>query len=72
MKRSIEYDNLGTQLVIPSSMTGVITNLQISCICGRKISSWSAPEELNKAVVMGSKLNGITVTQLERFFLSLN
>ena len=53
-------------------MTGVITNIQIVCVCGKKISSWSAPEQLNNAVVMGSKLNGITVTQLERFLLSLN
>ena len=72
MHYPIEYVNLGTQLVTPSSMTGVITNLQISCICGRKISSWSAPEELNKALVMGTKLNGITITQMERFLLSLN
>ena len=53
-------------------MTGVITNLQISCHCGKKITSWSAPEQLNNAIVMGSKLNGITLTQLERFCLSLN
>ena len=66
------YVVLGSQLVTPTSMTGVITNLQITCQCGRKFTNWSASEKLNNAIVMGSKLSGITMTQLERFLLSLN
>jgi len=71
-KYKLKYDNLGSQLVTPTSMTGVITNLLITCKCGKKVTSWSAPEKLNNAVVMGSKLTGITMTQLERFLLNLN
>ena len=62
----------GSQLVNQRSLKGVITNLEIICSCGSKITSWSAEDEFNDAFLISAKLNGITKTQLERFLLCLN
>ena len=62
----------GTQIVNQRSLKGVITNLEIICTCGFKITSWSATDEFNDAFLLSAKLNGITKTQLERFLLCLN
>ena len=62
----------GTQLVNQRSLKGVITNLEIICRCGSKVSSWSADDEFNDAFLISAKLNSITKTQLERFLLCLN
>ena len=62
----------GSQLVNQRSLRGVITNLEIICSCGSKITSWSAEDEFNDAFLISAKLNGINKTQLERFLLCLN
>ena len=62
----------GTQLVNQRSLKGVITNLEIICSCGSKITSWSAEDEFNDAFLVSAKMNGITKTQLERFLVCLN
>jgi len=62
----------GSQLVNQRSLKGVITNLEIICSCGSKITSWSAEDEFNDAFLISAKLNGINKTQLERFLLCLN
>ena len=62
----------GTQVVNQKSLKGVITNLEIVCRCGSKITSWSAADEFNDAFLVSAKMNGITNTQLERFLLCLN
>ena len=65
-------NEVGTQLVNPRSMKGVITNLEIICRCGSKTSSWSAADKFTDALLVSAKVNGITKTQLERFLLCLN
>ena len=65
-------NEIGTQLVNQRSLKGVITNLEIICSCGSKITSWSAEDEFNDAFLISAKLNGITKTQLERHLLCLN
>lgn len=62
----------GTQLVNQRSLKGFITNLEIICRCGSKFTNWTAADEFNEAVLMTTKLNGITKTQFQRFLLCLN
>lgn len=65
-------NEIGTQLINERSLKGVITNIEVVCSCGFKITSWSADDEFNDAFLLSARMNGITKTQLERFLLCLN
>ena len=63
---------VGHLLISHRSMKGANTNFEIACICDFMITSWSAADNFNDSLLLATKLNGITKTQLERFLLANN